>query len=175
MRDDCRAENADIAAIVSTNLPKDCKDLFQIREGVWVCSDKVVRPVAETLREILIQTSRLKLQNDGNTRKADLIYNYLSSTQFVQNVRSVLETFANMESDLATEKRAMTKAWKKREGQLDRITVGMSTMVGQILSITQGSIPELEKISLLQLPGESEEDDDEQENPYLQIPSKRKP
>jgi hypothetical protein len=142
---------------VSTNLPKDCKDLFLIKDGVWLCSEKIVRPVAETLREILVQTSKLKLQNEDSSRKADLIYNYLGSSQFAQNLRSVFQNFVDMETDLNREKKAMYKTWKKRELQLDRVAVSMTNMVEQIQSLAQNSLPELDKIPQLLLPGESEE------------------
>ena len=158
VKDDCISKNADISVIVSTNLPKDCKDLFTIREGVWLCSEKIVRPVAETLREILVQTSNLKLQNEGSSRKADLIYNYLASSQFAQNLRSVFQSFVDMETDLNREKRAMYKNWKKRELQLERIGVSMTNMVEQIQSIAQNSLPELDKIPQLLLPGASEDE-----------------
>jgi len=156
VKDDCLSKNADIPVIVSTNLPKDCKDLFTIREGVWLCSERIIRPVAQTLRELLIQTSNLRLQNEGSSRKADLIYNYLASSQFAQNLRSVFQSFVDMETDLNSEKRAMYRNWKKRELQLERVAVSMTNMVEQIQSIAQNSLPELDNIPQLLLPGESE-------------------
>jgi len=153
VKDDCLAQNADIAVIVTTNLPKDCDDLFTIRDGVWVCSETIVRPVAETLREILIQTSVLKLQSEGSTRKADLIYSYLGSTQFAQNMRSVFQNFVEMETDLNREKRAMLKTWKKREVHLERAGISMTNVVAQIQSLAQNTLPELEDIPELLLPG----------------------
>jgi hypothetical protein len=156
VKDDCVSNNADIAVIVSTNLPKDCRELFTIREGVWLCSEKIVRPVAETLREILIQTSNLKIQSEGSSRKADLIYSYLASSQFAQNLRAVFQSFVDMETDLNREKRAMYKNWKKRELQLERVAVSMTNMVEQIQSIAQNSLPELDNIPQLSLPGELE-------------------
>lgn len=156
VKDDCILENADISVIVSTTLPKDCKELFMIKEGVWLCSEKIVRPVAETLREILIQTSSLKLQNEGSSRKADLLYGYLGSSQFAQNIGSVFQNFVDMETDLNKEKRAMNKHWKTRELQLNRIATSMTNMVAQIQSISQNSLPELSNIPQLLLPGEIE-------------------
>jgi hypothetical protein len=156
VKDDCIGANADIPVIVSTVLPKECKEPFKIIDGVWVISDSIIRPVAETLRVMLIETNRLKTQNEGSLRKADLIYSYLSTPQFAQNLRSILESFAQMKRDLDREKAAMYRTWKKRETQLERVAVGMSSMVGQIQAIAQDSLPQLESIEQLLLPGESE-------------------
>ncbi len=156
VKDDCMSANADIPVLVSTVLPKDCDEIFKIIDGVWVVSNRIIRPVAETLRVMLIQTNNLKTQNEGSSRKADLIYSYLGTPQFSQNLRSVFETFAYMKRDLDREKSAMYKTWKKRETQLERVAVSMSNMVGQLQAIAQDSLPELDKIDQLLLPGESE-------------------
>ncbi|QNT76676.1 DUF2130 domain-containing protein [Dehalogenimonas etheniformans] len=156
VKDDCLASNGDVAVIVSTIMPKDC-DGFKIIDGVWVISDKIVRPVAETLRVMLIQLNSLKAQNDGRARKADLIYSYLGTPQFLQNLRSVFEGFEQMKLDLDREKNAMYRTWKKREMQLERVAVGMSSIVGQIQGIAQDSLPELDNIEHLQLPSEQDE------------------
>jgi len=156
VKDDCLTENADIPVTVSTNFPKESKEVFLIIDGVWVCRKEVIRPVAETLRLLLIKTQSLLRQNEGQSRKADLIYNYLGSAQFAQNLRSIFEAFAHMKQDLDREKTAMYKSWKKRDSQLERVAISMSSMVGQIQSIAQNSLPELDKIDQLLLPGESE-------------------
>lgn len=156
VKDDCISANADIAVLVSTVLPKDCDEIFKIIDGVWVVSNRIIRPVAETLRVMLIQANNLKTQNEGRSRKADLIYGYLGTSQFAQNLRSVFETFAYMKRDLDREKSAMYKTWKKRETQLERVAVSMSNMVGQLHAIAQDSLPQLDKIDQLLLPGESE-------------------
>jgi hypothetical protein len=158
LQDDRMAETADIAVLVSTTMPKDCSEAFKIIGNIWVVSYRVIRPIAETLRVMLIETSKLKLANKGRGEKADLIYDYLCSPNFGNDVRSVIETFAYMKRDLDREKNAMYKTWKKRESQLERVAVSMSSMVGELQAIAQESLPQLGKIDQLLLPGESDEE-----------------
>jgi len=157
LRDDRTAQNADIAVIVSTTLPKDCTESFKIIEDIWIVSTRVIRPVAETLRIILVESNRLKIANKGKSEKAELIYNYLCSPDFARNIRSIIETFTQMKGDLEREKNATYKTWKKREKQLERVAIGMSTMVGELQAIAQDSLPQLDTIDQLLLPGESDE------------------
>lgn len=156
IKDDSINSNADIAIIVTTELPPGCEDLFRIIDGVWVVSNRIIRPVAETLREMLIQKNNIRVQNEGNTRKADLIYAYLSTPQFVQNLSAVIDSYDAMKQDLETEKRAMVKNWKKREMQLDRIVGSMTNIVAPISAIAQGSLPQLDQMEQFMLPGDSQ-------------------
>ncbi len=158
LKDDRQAQKADIAVIVSRAMPKECRESFQMIEDVWVVSTSVVRPVAEALRIMLIEANKLKLANLGKNEKAELVYNYLCSSNFARNIRSIIETFTNMKGDLDREKNAMYKTWKKREIQLERVAVGMSTMVGELQEISQNSISQLDAIDQFLLPGESTEE-----------------
>jgi hypothetical protein len=153
LKDDSLAAHANISVLVTTCLPKECTESFMIIQGVWIVSDGVVRPVAETLRTMLVEISKLKLANSGKKEKMELLYNYLSGAQFAQVIRSVVEAFTSMKLDLAQEKSAMSRIWKKRESQLDRVSEGMCAMVGEIQAIAQESFPELDTIQQLDLPG----------------------
>lgn len=160
VKDDCISAKADIPVIVSTCLPKEYqKEIFAIVDGVWICRKEIVRPVAEALRMMLISNGKIKLQNlqsEGRSRKADLIYNYLESLQFTQNLRSIFETFRDMREDIDRERNNMNKTLKKREVQLERVAVSMSSMIGTIVALAPNSFPELNTIPQLQLPGEND-------------------
>ncbi len=156
LKDDRLRANADIAVLVSTVLPKDSHESFYIIGDVWVTSDQVVRPVAETLRVILLESNKLRVANTSKNEKMEMIYNYLCSSNFSQKVRSVIEAFMTMKKDLDSEKNAMYKSWKKRESQLERVALSMSSMVGELQAIAQDSLPQLDDIHQLSLPGGAE-------------------
>jgi hypothetical protein len=117
-------------------------------------SPQVMRPVAETLRVTLLEMQRLKLVNTGRSEKMEQLYNYLSSTSFAQRVRTMLESFESMRSDLEAEKRAMQKMWAKRQAQIERVTVSMVTVVGELQAIAHDQLPQLDAIEQLSLPTE---------------------
>ena len=94
---------------------------------------------------------RLKVANAGRSEKIELLYNYICSPQFVQRVRSMVESFEAMRRDLDAERNAMTKIWKKREMQLTRVTGGMLAIVGDLQGIGQEALPQLESIASLPL------------------------
>lgn len=152
LKDDQMEQNAEIAIIVTTTMPKGCDELFTQMDDVWIVSDQLIKPFANTLRYSLIETSKQKQTNIGKDEKKELIYNYLNSPQFVQKVKSVLGTFVNMKIDLDKEKASIQRIWKKRESQIERVVNNISSIVGELQGLSQGSLSELENIDQLMLP-----------------------
>ena len=150
LKDDQQEAKADIAVLVTTVMPKG-KDEIIVRMGdVWVISPQVIKPVAEMLRVVLLEANKLKLVNTGRNEKMELLYNYLSSAQFSQKVRTMLETFESMRGDLEAEKRAMQKIWSKRQTQIERVTINMTTVVGDLQGIAHEALPQLENLETLE-------------------------
>ena len=149
LKDDQQSVGADIAVLVTTVMPRGVTDSFCRVGDVWVVNPQVMRPVAETLRVILLEGQRLKLVNTGRNEKMEQLYNYLSSAQFAQRMRTMLDGLEAMRSDLESEKRAMQKIWAKRQMQIERVTGSMTNVVGELQGIAQDQLPQLE--SMLEL------------------------
>ena len=149
LKDDQQSVGADIAVLVTTVMPRGVTDSFCRVGDVWVVNPHVMRPVAETLRVILLEGQRLKLVNTGRNEKMEQLYNYLSSAQFAQRMRTMLDGLEAMRSDLESEKRAMQKIWAKRQMQIERVTGSMTNVVGELQGIAQDQLPQLE--SMLEL------------------------
>ena len=153
LKDDQQEAGADIAVLVTTAMPKGVTEPFARIGDVWVVSPQVMRPVAETLRVTLLELQRLRLVNTGRNEKMEQLYNYLSGAPFAQRVRTMLESFEAMRSDLEAEKRAMQKMWAKRQAQIERVTGSMVNVVGELQAIAHEQLPQLEAIEQLALPG----------------------
>jgi hypothetical protein len=156
LKDDQQEAKADIAVLVTTVMPKGTDDIIARQGDVWIVAPHVIRPVAEMLREVLLEANKLKLVNTGRNEKMELLYNYLSSAQFSQKVRSMLDTFESMRTDLESEKRAMLKIWSKRQTQIERVSTSMAIVVGELQGIAHEDLPQLESIESLDLIGKSE-------------------
>jgi hypothetical protein len=154
LKDDQQEAKADIAVLVTTVMPKGVTEPFMRLGDVWVVAPHVLRPVAETLRVMLLEAHKLKLVNTGRNEKMESLYNYLASAQFAQKVRTMLESFESMRSDLEAEKRAMLKIWAKRQTQIERVTGSMVTVVGELQGIAHDALPQLDAIDTLALPSD---------------------
>jgi hypothetical protein len=135
--------------LVSTAFPAGVTEPFLHIEGVWLVRPHAVRPVAEALRTILTEAQKNKAISIGKNEKMEALYDYLCSPQFAQKIRAVVDAYNAMKLDLDKEKAAMARLWRKREAQLERITLNIMGMCGELQGLAENSLPQLEAIGML--------------------------
>ena len=144
---------ADIAVLVTETLPSDM-DRFGEKDGVWICGFNEVKSLSFVLREMLIKTSSVKLAQVNKGDKMELLYHYLTSNEFVQNIKRIVENYDEMVNQLNAEKKAMQKIWAIREKQIWLVQENVSTLFGSIKGIAGNS---LETSGVLELPDKTVE------------------
>jgi len=147
LKDDQQSAGAEIAVLVSTAFPGNGQEAFMQHDGIWLVRPNTIEPVAQALRTILIESHKQKIVNEGRNEKAEALYDYLCSPQFAQKIRGVIEAYDAMKADLEAEKKAMARLWKKREGQLERITSNIIGMAGELQGISQESLTQLDSVA----------------------------
>jgi len=139
---------ADIAVLVTETMPSDM-DRFGERDGVWICGYHEVRSLSFVLREMLIKIQSVKISQENKGDKMELLYSYLTSNEFVQNIKRIVENYDGMIDQLNSEKKAMYKIWASREKQIWVVQENISALFGSIKGIAG---KELETSNVLQLP-----------------------
>jgi hypothetical protein len=139
---------ADIAVLVTETMPNDM-DRFGERNGVWICNFNEVRSLSFVLREMLLKTQSVKVSQENKGDKMELLYNYLTSNEFVQNIKRIVENYDGMIDQLNSEKKAMYKIWASREKQIWVVQENISSLFGSIKGIAG---KELETSNVLELP-----------------------
>ena len=139
---------ADIAVIVTETFPSDM-DRFGEKNGVWICGFHEVKSLSFVLREMLIKMNSVKSAEENKGDKMELLYNYLTSNEFVQNIQRIVENYDGMLDQLNKEKKAMMKMWAQREKQIWVVQENVSSLFGSIKGIAGNA---LETASILELP-----------------------
>jgi hypothetical protein len=139
---------ADIAVLVSETMPGDM-DRFGERNGVWICGFQEVKSLSFVLREMLIKTQSVMVSQENKGDKMELLYTYLTSNEFVQNIKRIVENYDGMIDQLNSEKKALHKIWASREKQIWVVQENISALFGSIKGIAG---KELETMNVLQLP-----------------------
>ena len=132
LKDDLRNEKANIPVIVSLELPLEAKNGIGIKDNVWICSLHLALPMAELLRKNLYDIARQKAVSANSSEKADLLYSYITSHEFQQQIESIIETYTGMQEQLTKEKIAFERMWKVREGQIEKLLRGTANIIGSI-------------------------------------------
>ena len=147
LKDDQRAQKADLAVLVSVVLPPNVRH-FALLDGVWVCDRSISSALASSLRHNLIQVSLARGAAEGKADKMELLYTYLSGIEFRQRVEAILEPLIAMRDDLDRERRAMETSWTKREKQLVSVTRNLAGMYGEVQGIIGATLPAIEALAL---------------------------
>lgn len=154
LREDQKNHQADIAVIVTETMPREMEK-FGLRQGVWICSYQEIKSLSVVLREMLIRTQSVKIIQENKGEKKDMLYSYLTSNEFVQQIEAIVEGFTGLLSDLQKEKNAMERMWSTREKQIRKVLINTSSMYGSIRGISGNVIG---SIKALELPESHEEE-----------------
>ena len=147
LKDDQRNAKAEVAVIVTTVLPKEIKN-FAYKDGVWITNFESVLGLAMSLRMNLVSLAQTKLSVIGKNEKMEVLYSYLTGTEFRQRVESIVETFISLKNDLEKEKLVYQKMWAKREKQIQKVVDNTLGMHGDLHGLMGGSLPGIKGIDL---------------------------
>ncbi len=154
LKEDQLKDKANVAAIVSDVLPEEIKSGIGLKDGIWVCSTKLVVPLAMLLHKAIEDAARQKFISDRRQTDAERIYAVVTSHEFVQQVDSMMETYAQMLEQITKERNVFEKSWKARESQVRHLMLGVSGIVGQLQDAAGPALP---VIKSLELHGEDEQ------------------
>ncbi len=147
LKSDMREIGADVGVIVSEALPKEMERMG-LFEGVWVCSFEEFKALSAVLREGVIQVSLAKKSQENKGDKVNLLYHYLTSSEFSMQVSAIIEGFEQLKADLEKEKNAMARIWKSREKQIEKVFEGTINMYGSIKGIMGNTIGQVKALEL---------------------------
>lgn len=154
LKDDMIETRAAIAILVSVVLPDDVIR-FGMVDGVWVSDPLSAIPLACALRQQLITLDCERQASIGKNEKMELLYQYMSGTEFKQRIEGIVEAFIAMQDQVNKERRAMEKQWKEREKQIERVIKNTVGLYGDMQGIIGVKIPQ---ISMLELGNERAEE-----------------
>ncbi len=148
LKEDQGAAQADVCILVTRILPETIKD-FGLKDGVWVCDNRYAEPLAAILRLHLQEISGVRQSGIGKNEKMEMLYAYLSGTQFRNRIENIVTAFADMKSELDTEKRVMQKIWGKRDKQIEKVMENTAGMYGDLQGIIGSTaLPEVRALEL---------------------------
>ena len=70
----------------------------------------------------------------------EILYRYLSGSEFRQRVEAIVETFIEMQAELQEERRIAERRWAKREKQIQRVVANTSGMYGDLQGLIGTSL-----------------------------------
>lgn len=147
LKEDQRTLKAELAILIAENLPKDI-ETAAYRNGIWIAHRNFADGIAMALRANLIQASYIRRSMKGKDEKKEVLWNYLTGTEFTQRMEVILEAFSSMKLELDKEKQAFIKIWSKREIQIQRVLNTTIGLRGDLEEVTGNALPPIKNLEL---------------------------
>lgn len=144
---DIRERNANIGVLVTEAMPAGMERMG-LKDGIWICSFEEFKGLSGVLRESIIQLSNALSSQENKGDKMHMLYDYLTSNTFRLQVEAIVEGFTTMRADLEKEKNAMSRIWKQREKQIEKVTQNTIDMYGSIRGIAGSAVQEVKLLNL---------------------------
>ena len=145
LKGDLRQRGADLGVIVTQTMPRGM-DRMGLVDGIWVCGFEEFKGLCVVLRDMVLRVGHVMLSQESKGDKMSMLYDYLTSREFSMQVEAIVEGFTQMQTDLASEKRALQKSWAKREKQIEKVLLGTGNMYGSIRGIAGAAIPSVPQL-----------------------------
>ena len=160
LKEDVRSAKAATAVIVTEAMPKQLDEEMGRLHGVWVCKPKLAIVLGTLLREGLLSVARQKALADNRGDKAEALYNFVTSHEFVQQVENMVETYGAMTLQIQKERVAYEKLWAQREKQAQTLLFSTANIIGSMQGyVGQTSMPKIKGLELLDAGDEPSSDE----------------
>ncbi len=150
LKQDQMAAGAQVAVLMTTQLPEGVRQFAPVCEGLWVTNCNAAVGLCTALRQQLILVAREKVMSQYRDTVKDSLFEYVTGQEFNLRVRAMADTYIQMQQDLESEKRALQRQWKKREKQIALMLENIGGMRGELEGMVslQAALPEVDAYSL---------------------------
>lgn len=149
LKEDLRAEKANIPIIVTTVMPKDSRTNMFFKDGVWICTFQFVVILAELVRQKLVEVARERFISQQQGTKSEELYRYIMGYEFRQQIEAAIEVYVEMQNELNREKRAFESIWRTREEQIHKVLKSTARIVSTISGKAGSEFPQVKGLELL--------------------------
>lgn len=156
LKEDMRASKANFAVIVSTVFPKDFPGAFTQKDGVIITEIACAVSVSVLLRKNLLDVGYQKAVALNRGSKAELLYGYVTSHEFQQQIENAVEAYREIMTQVQKERVTYERLWKQREGQAQRIITSLANLVGDMQGRVGNNMPQIKGLELLELSDEND-------------------
>jgi hypothetical protein len=149
LKQDMRDSRAEIAVIITESMPKQIEGDMGQFQGVWVAKPGLAIILAALLRKSLLDVGLQKARTENQGGKAEALYSFVTSHEFIQQIESMVETYQEMSQQIQKERIAYERLWSQREKQTSKLLLGTANIIGSMQGhVGQAAMPRIKGLEL---------------------------
>ncbi len=102
--------------------------------------------MAFALRFDLVKVNFERQANVGKNEKMEILYQYITSTEFKHRVEAIGEVFGNLQSEIEREKRWFNTKWARQEKELRKVLDHTHGMYGELQGMIGKALPDMKSL-----------------------------
>jgi hypothetical protein len=130
-----RQYNTPYIVIATRTLPRRQKGLCVV-SGIPVVEPMMAVPLAEIIREAVVEIGQMRLSSQGRGAKAQRLFEYILSDEFRGRFRGIAEAVTELRDQQEKERDWHEGAWEKRTDLHDRIETCRREVAAKLKTIT---------------------------------------
>lgn len=139
---DMREARAAMCVIATATLPKGV-EIFDRVDGVYVVSVRCFLPLAQILRQVLIEIALVRATAKEGSSAAQKLLSYVTGQEFRNRLVAIMESCASLQGDLNADKRSSARRWARTQQHIDALVQSMGGMFGELQGLLGKSLPEV--------------------------------
>lgn len=143
LKEDMRRDQSHLGVIITQAMPNGITEAIVQQQGIWITTPPYLRPLSALLRKNLIDIARERHVAAHKQTTAESLYDYVTSSQFSQNVERMVRVYLDMKTQISKEAAAAEKNFKARSMQVDILLSGITGIYGDMEGIAGSSLPPL--------------------------------
>ncbi len=148
LKEDKMQAKADIAALITVDLPEGLETFKYDDRGVWIVDWRHFISLAFALRYNLVVLNNERTKQDGKDEKMEVMYNYLTGNEFRDKVEGIIESYDLLREDIEREKRWYQAKWSRQEKIIGKIIGNTSSMYGDLKGVIGHDLPQIKTLEL---------------------------
>lgn len=147
IKEDMRLKQAEVGVIVTEALPDGFKRFGEL-DGIWICSFVEFKALSLLFRHNMSRIGEILTAQENKGDKTQMIYSYVTGSEFKQKLEAAFECYQDMQSDLLREKTLFTSQWAKREKKLLKAMENLVCLYGDVRGIAGGAVQEIKSLEI---------------------------
>lgn len=140
LKQDNLSAKADILVLVTNALPKGV-ERYGLVNDIWITRFEDFKELTMVLRYGMIKLHALSIVQKDRESKMEMLYRYLTSTEFKDTFQAIMEGFKNLQQSHQAEKLKMQSFWKEREKLLEQVLSNSIEFYGNLKGIAGSAVP----------------------------------
>ncbi|BET67220.1 DUF2130 domain-containing protein [Opitutales bacterium ASA1] len=146
LKRDAQEQNARLAILVTSVMPKDVSGPFGRVDGVFVISEVVFAPFADVARAFVLRYHQLALSRQATQDQMAQLFEYVVNGPFSERLQVIAHSAVKLAEEINRQRNYVQTSWQRQEQHLKSATESLNLMRGEFQALCDAAVAKLASV-----------------------------